>query len=77
MVRVGISLSSSITAESPSRAAAMMVERAAAAYDAGMTSLSVGESADLELPCHDFNFGLPFFPERQANQIAECNKMPR
>jgi len=42
-MRIGISLSSSLVAESPSVAATWMVERAAAAYSAGLASLSVGD----------------------------------
>lgn len=42
-MKIGISVSSSITADRPSRAVAMMVERAAAAHAAGLTSLSVGD----------------------------------
>lgn len=42
-MRVGISLSSSLSAETPSIAAKMMVERAAVAYETGMASLSVGD----------------------------------
>ncbi|MEM8925374.1 MAG: LLM class flavin-dependent oxidoreductase [Actinomycetota bacterium] len=42
-MQIGISVSSSIVAERPSRALAMMVERAAAAYAAGLSSLSVGD----------------------------------
>lgn len=42
-MRVGISVSSSLRAESPALAAKMMVERAAVAYEAGIASLSVGD----------------------------------
>jgi alkanesulfonate monooxygenase SsuD/methylene tetrahydromethanopterin reductase-like flavin-dependent oxidoreductase (luciferase family) len=42
-VRVGISLSSSLTADRPAQVAAWMVERAAAAYRAGLSSLTVGD----------------------------------
>ncbi|MCP4228227.1 MAG: LLM class flavin-dependent oxidoreductase [Actinomycetia bacterium] len=42
-MRIGISISSSLTADSPARAAGWMVERAAAAYAAGLSSLSVGD----------------------------------
>ena len=42
-MRIGISLSSSLTADRPSDASAMMIERAAAAYGAGLDSLSVGD----------------------------------
>lgn len=41
--RIGISLSSSLTAGTPAGAAAMMVERAAKAYEAGLSSLTVGD----------------------------------
>lgn len=42
-MRIGISLSSSLSAERPSTVATMMVERAIEAYDAGLGSLSVGD----------------------------------
>lgn len=42
-MRIGISVSSSLTADTPARAAAMIVERAAAAYRSGLASLSVGD----------------------------------
>ena len=42
-MRIGISLSSSVTADSPAQAATRMVERAATAYSAGLTSLTVGD----------------------------------
>ena len=41
--RIGLSLSSSLSADSPAKVAAMMVERTTAAYDAGLSSLSVGD----------------------------------
>lgn len=42
-MQIGISVSSSIVADTPQRALAMMVERAAAAHAAGLSSLSVGD----------------------------------
>ncbi len=42
-MRVGISLSSSLVAERPADVARLMVERAATAYGAGLSSLSVGD----------------------------------
>lgn len=42
-MRIGISLSSSLTADRPAQVAAWMVERAATAYRSGLTSLSVGD----------------------------------
>jgi len=42
-VRIGISLSSSLVADTPAQVARWMVERATAAYAAGLSSLSVGD----------------------------------
>ncbi len=42
-MKIGISVSSSIVADRPGEALAMMVERAAAAYAAGLSSLSLGD----------------------------------
>ncbi len=42
-MQIGISVSSSLTADRPARALAMMVERAQAAHEAGLSSLSVGD----------------------------------
>jgi alkanesulfonate monooxygenase SsuD/methylene tetrahydromethanopterin reductase-like flavin-dependent oxidoreductase (luciferase family) len=42
-MRIGISISSSLTADTPARVARWMVERAGAAYEAGLSSLSIGD----------------------------------
>jgi alkanesulfonate monooxygenase SsuD/methylene tetrahydromethanopterin reductase-like flavin-dependent oxidoreductase (luciferase family) len=42
-VRIGISLSSALTAETPGQVVAMMAGRAAKAYEVGLSSLSVGD----------------------------------
>lgn len=42
-MKIGISISSSLQAETPAQAAGWMIERAAAAHQAGLSSLSVGD----------------------------------
>jgi len=42
-VRIGISTSSSLTADRAATVAAMMIERAATAYESGLSSLSIGD----------------------------------